>query len=257
MTNGAAGSGLCLEILYTIAEAYGILPPIQTVVIVAYALILLLALLVVWLIAFLIIRLLRLWYGSPTTQGEERVIRIHRLVFALLIPITVLTTAIPFCIGLEVAVHSLPGFPLASHIQPEALGMVEQGELFARHGMIDEALGAYSEATSIDSKLEIPSKSWNVICWYGSLWGHAAEVIDICERAIAMAPGDAGMADSRGLARALTGDYAGAIEDFTQYAESLEGDGGLEHERDLRLFWISELEAGRNPFDEATLDGLR
>jgi hypothetical protein len=183
--------------------------------------------------------------------------RDKRVVFLLLIPVTAIIIAVPFYIGLEVAIHLIPGFPLPSHIQPEALGMVEQGELFARHGMIEEAFRAYSEAQVIDARLEISPGSWNVICWNGSLWGYATQVMDACERAVSMAPGNAGFADSRGLARALTGDYAGAIEDFTQYADWLEGQGGYAHERNLRLLWISELSAGRNPFDEATLDELR
>ncbi len=64
-------------------------------------------------------------------------------------------------------------------------------------------------------------------------------------------------ADSRGLARALTGDYAGAAEDFRSYVEWLEKHDGNEREIDMRRFWIAELEAGRNPFDEATLAELR
>jgi hypothetical protein len=257
MTNGAAGGGLCLEILYTIAEAYGILPPIRTVVFAAYVFILLLTLLVVWLLVSLIVRLLSLRSGSGTRQRVGDIKRKYRVIFLLLIPVIGILVAVPFYIGLEVVIHLIPGFPLPSHIQPEALGMVEQGELFARHGMIDEAFSAYSEAQVIDARLKISPGSWNVICWHGSLWGYPTRVMDACERAVSMAPGNAGFADSRGLNRALTGDYAGAIKDFTQYADWLERQGGNAHERKLRLLWISELSTGRNPFDEATLDELR
>jgi hypothetical protein len=78
-----------------------------------------------------------------------------------------------------------------------------------------------------------------------------------CERAVALAPGNAPIADSRGLARALTGDYAGAAEDLRSYAEWLEKHGGTKRDIKMREFWISELEAGRNPFDEAALAELR
>lgn len=56
--------------------------------------------------------------------------------------------------------------------------------------------------------------SWNSVCWYGSLTGLAAEVMPACERAVALAPEDGGIRDSRGLACALTGDLEGARKDF-------------------------------------------
>ena len=63
----------------------------------------------------------------------------------------------------------------------------------------------------------------------------------------------AGFRDSRGLARALTGDYAGAIEDFEYYVEHSGNDTSVAK----REAWIAELEAGRNPFDDETLETLR
>jgi len=257
MTNGASGSGLCLEIFYTIAEVYGILPPLQNVVFSTYMFIFILAVLTVWLLVYLILWLKRLLSRSGPIQSSERVQLKHRIIFLLLIPLIAIIIAIPFYISLEVAIHLIPGFPLPHHIKQEALGLVEQGELFARHGMIEEAFSSYTEAQALDTKLEISPGSWNVVCWYGSLWGHAKKVMDACERAVSMAPDSAGFADSRGLARALTGDFDGAIEDFTRYADWLEGQAGYEHERKLRLSWISELSAGLNPFDETTLDELR
>jgi tetratricopeptide (TPR) repeat protein len=156
-----------------------------------------------------------------------------------------------------VALQLIQGSRDATPGQPAALGMVEQAELFARHGMIEEAVEAYSKAQEMDPELEIAAGSWNALCWYGSLRGYAADVIGACERAAALAPGNALIADSRGLARALTGNYAGAAEDFRSYAEWLEKHGGDEREIDMRKFWIAELEAGRNPFDEAALAELR
>ncbi len=78
-----------------------------------------------------------------------------------------------------------------------------------------------------------------------------------CDRAVALAPDNAMIKDSRGLARALTGDYTGAIEDFTEYVEWLERNGGNEYEKNLRISWILKLESGQNPIDEATLMELR
>jgi CubicO group peptidase (beta-lactamase class C family) len=255
MTNGANGQGLSYEILYTVAEAYGILPSMRTIALMGYLVFIVLALLVVWLLAYLI---LRLWSRRSTaTPHRAGVISRYRYVFLLLIPATLLLVTFPYYIGLEVALQLIQGSPDAMPGQPAALGMVEQAELFARHGMIEEAIEAFSKAQDMDPELEIAAGSWNAVCWHGCLWGYAAEVMGACERAVALAPGDASIADSRGLARALTGDCAGAAEDFRSYAEWLLEHGGNERELVMREFWIAELEAGRNPFDEATLAELR
>jgi len=56
---------------------------------------------------------------------------------------------------------------------------------------------------------------WNSLCWYGCLAGHILDALNAGERAVKLGAGDANMRDSRGLARALNGDYKGAIEDFS------------------------------------------
>jgi hypothetical protein len=61
----------------------------------------------------------------------------------------------------------------------------------------------------------------------------------------------------RGLARALAGDSEGAIEDFEFYVEGLKQTDRYEAGANGREEWIAELRAGRNPFDEATLEALR
>jgi hypothetical protein len=62
---------------------------------------------------------------------------------------------------------------------------------------------------------------------------------------------------SRGLARALTGDYAGAIEDFKLGVEWLRNSALLKPLVSEWQAWLTALEAGRNPFDSATLEALR
>jgi tetratricopeptide (TPR) repeat protein len=100
---------------------------------------------------------------------------------------------------------------------------------------------------------------WNTLCWYGSISGYAAEVIDACEKAVSLAPDDGGIIDSRGLALALTGDYETAVEDFRFYIQWAENPTFSVSDEDiaLRKVWIASLEAGRNPFDDATLQALR
>jgi tetratricopeptide (TPR) repeat protein len=92
--------------------------------------------------------------------------------------------------------------------------------------------------------------SQNNLCWYGSLTGHAREVMDACERAVALSPNAGYIRDSRGLARALTGDYEGAIEDFQYFIRT--ADGSVE-EDERRRDWILQLQNGENPFDDDTL----
>jgi WD40 repeat protein len=78
----------------------------------------------------------------------------------------------------------------------------------------------------------------------------------ICNRAVELEPENGECHDARGLARALTGDYRGAIEDFEFYIEWAR-DKRPERLLSWRQEWIGELKAGRNPFDAATLEALR
>jgi tetratricopeptide (TPR) repeat protein len=97
----------------------------------------------------------------------------------------------------------------------------------------------------------------NNICWFASLWNMANQAMFACELAVELEPERGGIRDSRGLARALTGDFEGAIEDFQYYiawgTTNREGRADL----DLRRAWIEALQQGINPFDEATLNALR
>jgi hypothetical protein len=52
----------------------------------------------------------------------------------------------------------------------------------------------------------------NQICWYGSLNGFPDIILPACERAVLLMPDHGGYRYSRGLARALTGDSAEAID---------------------------------------------
>ena len=99
----------------------------------------------------------------------------------------------------------------------------------------------------------------NSLCWLGSLDGFAAQVMPACNRAVAIAPADrvAGERDSRGVARALTGDKAGAIADFQAFVDWSKTSGQYDPAGKQRESWISALEQSRNPFDKATLDSLR
>ncbi len=115
----------------------------------------------------------------------------------------------------------------------EAYSYVTEGRQLARAGDFSGALQAYQNA--------------------GSLLGHAAEVMAACEQAVALAPDHAGIRESRGLARALTGDVAGAIDDFEAFVAWT----GSDRSRAQRQDWIDALRAGQNPFTPELLERLR
>ncbi|WP_424100153.1 AAA-like domain-containing protein [Moorena producens] len=131
---------------------------------------------------------------------------------------------------------------------------VEQGEELAKQGKLTKALSLYKQAQQLDPNLDISTFDWNTLCWFGSLHGYAAEVMDACEKAVAKAPEFKQYYQGvRGLARALTGDTAGAISDFQAYVDSISDD----HEWKAKVQkWIDELRAGKNPFTEEVLKGL-
>ncbi len=85
---------------------------------------------------------------------------------------------------------------------------------------------------------------WNGLCWDGSLNGQARLVLPACEEAVKLAPGDTNIQDSRGLARALTGNIPGAITDFEAYIQS----PGITPERKKqRQRWVDALRSGQSP----------
>ncbi|MEH1771101.1 MAG: tetratricopeptide repeat protein [Nostoc sp.] len=130
--------------------------------------------------------------------------------------------------------------------------LVTTGEELLKGKQFKQAAAAYREAQNINPKAEISANAWNSLCWDGSLGGYAAEVMDACDKAVAIAPDDRNIQDSRGLARALTGDTKGAIKDFEAYIAKADGDSKAQ-----RQSWVKDLRAGKNPFTDAVLEKLR
>jgi WD40 repeat protein len=120
-----------------------------------------------------------------------------------------------------------------------------------------EALTLVARVVELNAVAEIPPPAWDRLCWEGSLAGHAGELRDACGYAVAAAPDDGLFHDSRGLARALTGDLAGAAADFKAFVAWAPTRGIDEARVARRREWIAALEGGRSPFDDATLQALR
>jgi len=148
---------------------------------------------------------------------------------------------------------SLDFDPTAEAYEWAVKAHIEKGKQLARQGKLKAALVAYEEAQALDSTLKIPAEAWDHLCWYGSLWGHAADLMNFCEQAVMLKPEKSFFRTSRGLARALTGDIEGAIEDFQVYVDSPIS----EEERKSFQGWIDALRAGENPFTPEVLELLR
>ncbi|EKV01339.1 WD40 repeat-containing protein [Leptolyngbya sp. PCC 7375] len=106
---------------------------------------------------------------------------------------------------------------------------------------------------TIDATADEIYGSWNELCWIGSLQGYATEVMFACEKSVDLAPYHGGFIDSRGLARALTGNTQGAIADFKVFVEWTSD----EQKKVQRQAWIDALEKGDKPFNPKMLEALR
>lgn len=123
---------------------------------------------------------------------------------------------------------------------------------------LDQIVQAYTSKLERDPTYQLESADEaNRICWFGSLEGYAEDVLPACANAVTLYPNDTAYRDSRGLARALTGDVAGAIADF-EFA--LAQGGGSDSYVASRTAWVTALREGQDPadiFDEATLEELK
>lgn len=155
----------------------------------------------------------------------------------------------------------LPDQPYHCPCSEQALqlrALMQQADSYAQAGQRELAEPAFGRA--VQAALETGAAIVNNnLCWNGSLNRYAEIVLPACEKAVDLATDDElGLyRDSRGLARALSGDYAGAIEDFEFFMDWSRKHGGYHQLRLKRHAWIRALEEGQNPFDAATLEQLR
>ena len=129
-----------------------------------------------------------------------------------------------------------------------------RGGSLAQEGKIDEAITAYNEAQVINPNLEISFKFWGRLCIYGCQENRAADVLFAGEKAVELEPDDGACLATRGLARALTGNLEGAMEDFQAALEDKVLD---DDEKQQLQGWLEVLRRGENPITEEVLASLR
>lgn len=88
----------------------------------------------------------------------------------------------------------------------------------------------------------------NNLCWQGAIWGFAEMILPSCDLAVEQQPESASYLDSRGVARALAGDAAGALADLEAALAGAES--WTEEMASTRKAWIASLKEGKNPFAE-------
>jgi tetratricopeptide (TPR) repeat protein len=146
--------------------------------------------------------------------------------------------------------------PLMQNPAFAAAVSLSQGISLVTEGKVKEAQNAFKQALSLDPSLNNSAEYWHSICWVGSLHGHAKGVLRYCEKAVNLDPNNKRYQDSRGLARVLTGDLVGALEDFRAAVDSGTFDYS-DDEKQRRLRWIEALELGNNPLTPEELEKLR
>lgn len=113
-------------------------------------------------------------------------------------------------------------------------------DTLARAGRLPEAIAVMNLAVGKDST-QVLNSQLNSVCWFGAVRKLATQVIGLCDRAVAMDTTVTGIRDSRGVARALSGDVPGAILDFQAYVGDTRNPAAS---RERRRSWVAALKRG-------------
>ncbi len=149
--------------------------------------------------------------------------------------------------------RSCPGLPMHVSALAEELTVAQAA---AQQGREREAQRRYA-ALAKDAADTDDAALANQACWMASLDGAARAILPLCDRAVFLSPGDFRVVDTRGLARAMSGDAAGALADFDEYIERARQNQMPQALVSRRQAWVQALREGRDPFDPATRSMLR
>ncbi len=132
-------------------------------------------------------------------------------------------------------------------IQPEdGIYRLKAAQILLESGQRDAATAVAGQVVSEAMSAGDAFRS-NNLCWYGSFRGLADAVLPLCDHAVEQQPEDPACLDTRGVARAIVGDLAGAISDL-RAARELAGDSWSAETRAKRDGWIERLGDDVNPF---------
>lgn len=156
--------------------------------------------------------------------------------------------------------------------QVMAICHVREARLLTDQFLISDAIATLETAQDLYGNLRVSDLEWRALCWQGSIAGEAGQVLFACDAAVAAEPTFGAHLSARGVARALSGDTPGAIEDLEAYLEwqarhegralftaredGLSADSGESLRAQVRG-WIDSLVLGENPFTAEFLLELR
>ena len=153
--------------------------------------------------------------------------------------------------------------PESEALRIAAHALRDKADALANAGEHEEASIIFEQAVQGALLNKDPFLSATV-CYYGSVGGHAAIVLQSCNDALDLDSESTAAFDARALARALTGDAEGAIEDYDRVIKDLESGAFVPFDAEQvlaeREAFREALEEGTDPpaiFDGDTLKKLR
>ncbi len=146
---------------------------------------------------------------------------------------------------------------------------IPKGERLAKEGDIKAALVAYDEAIKRNPNIKISADSWNTLCWNGSLYNSASQVIFACNNTVILEPSNLIFRQNRTIAKVLAGDKNGAISEIEIslskiYRENLEVILSIRERNYSEQYtyaeqkgWLDDLSQDKTPFTEEKLEEWR
>jgi WD40 repeat protein len=120
--------------------------------------------------------------------------------------------------GLGHLAHAADAYKAAQQLRSDtdtAEQLLKIAILMAKTGLVSEAAKTFNEVRMVAPKAVSP-KYLNNLCYYGALSGAPSVVTSFCEDAVNQGHSKAAQ-DSRGIARAMAGDWRGGTDDIKEF----------------------------------------
>jgi tetratricopeptide (TPR) repeat protein len=138
-------------------------------------------------------------------------------------------------------------FVAARHRVGEGLDLLREDKCLEALAKYRSAFALDPDAPASDTMLDAAARK---ACLSGSATGDA---FFASEKAVALDPANGDFRDTRGLAKALTGQFAEAVKDFEAFIAGSKD----ENAKQQRRAWCDALRSGKNPFTPSLLRSLR